>query len=85
MKRFLLIIATAFTLSVPAFAHAANYADTIEVLKAAGASSAFFHTAYAYAVFPTAGGGFVVGATLAGQKYPYKARGAGRPRCVCHE
>jgi len=40
-----------------------KYDDTIRIFKAAGESSRFFDSAYAYAVFPTVGkGGFVVGA-----------------------
>lgn len=46
-------------------AFADNYSDTIAVFKQSGASAHFFHSAYAYAVFPTVGeGGFIVGAAV---------------------
>ena len=41
---------------------AQKYAETISLFKHAGASAAFFHHSYAYAVFPTIGeGAFIVG------------------------
>ena len=62
LKRLLQILAlftVALTMS-PAWAD--DYTDTIKVFKEAGASGAFFNTAYGYAVFPTiAKGGVGVG------------------------
>lgn len=59
------------------FARAAGYTETIDVFKKAGISAEFFRHAYAYAVFPTiAKGGLMYAATLAGQKYSHKPRGA---------
>jgi lipid-binding SYLF domain-containing protein len=49
-------IASALFLAV-GVAHAAKYADTIELFKHAGESAVFFHKSYAYAVFPTVGEG----------------------------
>ncbi len=44
-------------------AFADSYGDTVALFERAGASKEFFHSSYAYAVFPTIGkGGFVVGA-----------------------
>ena len=43
-------------------AHADEYSDTVDMFRHAGASASFFHTSYAYAVFPTIGkGGFGIG------------------------
>lgn len=47
-------------------AFADEYASALANFKAAGASSQFFHTAYAYALFPDVGkGAFVVGGEAA--------------------
>jgi lipid-binding SYLF domain-containing protein len=52
-------------LLIAGMAHAAKYADTINLFRNAGESASFFHRSYAYAVFPTVGeGGFVVGGAL---------------------
>jgi lipid-binding SYLF domain-containing protein len=43
-------------------AHADKYSDTAALFRNAGDSTQFFHTSYAYAVFPTIGeAGFIVG------------------------
>jgi lipid-binding SYLF domain-containing protein len=61
IKRAIAACAVA-ALSVGSAYAAANYHDTINNFKHAGASAAFFDKSYAYAVFPTVGeGGFVVG------------------------
>lgn len=49
--RFLALSAT----FLPVSAAADDYGDTIELFRAAGASSKFFDDAYGYAVFPTIG------------------------------
>ena len=52
-------------LCLSGFSRADSYSETVDVFKKAGASAAFFKTAYAYAVFPTVGeGGFIVGAAI---------------------
>lgn len=48
--------------AAPFVAHADNYSDAIANFREAGASRDFFHSAYAYAVFPNIGeGAFIVG------------------------
>jgi lipid-binding SYLF domain-containing protein len=50
------------SLFVVSLAHADEYADTIEVFKAAGESSSFFKRSHGWAVFPTIGkGGIGIG------------------------
>ena len=65
MKR-LSVLFGIVALSISSFAHAAaGYIETLDVFKKAGASAAFFKTAYAYAVFSIMGeGGFMVGAAI---------------------
>jgi lipid-binding SYLF domain-containing protein len=49
-------------LAISSVASANKYVDTIALFKNAGESSAFFSSAYGYAVFPTIGkGGLIVG------------------------
>ena len=63
-RRIWLSLCVAFTFAAP-LASANNYSDAIANFKAAGESSNFFHTCYAYAIFPNVGeGGFVVGGQL---------------------
>jgi lipid-binding SYLF domain-containing protein len=59
-----LIYAVSVVLTLPcATALAASYAETTDLFKHAGASSAFFANCYGYAVFPTVGkGGLGIGA-----------------------
>jgi lipid-binding SYLF domain-containing protein len=57
-----LAFCAAAALTAPYAAHADNYTDAITNFRAAGESREFFHTAYAYAVFPNVGeGAFIVG------------------------
>ena len=64
------LITRAFSLApalllMAGMAHAGKYADTINLFRNAGESSAFFDKSYAYAVFPTVGeAGFGVGGAL---------------------
>lgn len=61
-KRLLSIFAAFLMVLSGSPALADEYSDAIGVFKNAGASSAFFKSAYGYAVFPTIGkAGFVVG------------------------
>ena len=56
--------ATALLL-IAGVAHAGKYADTVNLFRNAGESSAFFNNCYAYAVFPTVGeAGLGVGGAL---------------------
>jgi lipid-binding SYLF domain-containing protein len=58
-----LLLALVTALVLPGIALASRYTDTLTLFKNAGASAAYFHDSYAYAVFPTIGeGGLVVGA-----------------------
>jgi lipid-binding SYLF domain-containing protein len=58
-------LASAVSLMIVSTAYADNYSDTIAVFERSGASAAYFHHSYAYAVFPTVGeGGFIVGVAL---------------------
>jgi lipid-binding SYLF domain-containing protein len=71
LRKFMAV--TAFLLLVMPFgsALADKYAETIQIFKNAGESSAYFGNSYGYAVFPTVGkGGLVVGgATGEGRVY----------------
>jgi lipid-binding SYLF domain-containing protein len=61
-RSFWLAVCAAGVLGAPLAADADNYSDAIANFKAAGESRDFFHSSYAYAVFPNIGeGGFVVG------------------------
>jgi lipid-binding SYLF domain-containing protein len=65
MKKWHGLTGMACCLLIASTAYADNYSDTIAVFKQSGASAAYFHDSYAYAVFPTVGeGGFVVGVAL---------------------
>lgn len=60
MKKLKLLLAGAMLLASPAWAD--KYSDALENFRAAGESSKFLDTAYAYALFPTVGkGGIVIG------------------------
>jgi len=77
--RFLSRFITGLLLSASLFSvqvRANDYADTIELFKAAGESSNFFNTAYGFAVFPTIakaaiaiGGAYGKGRVYAGGKH----------------
>jgi lipid-binding SYLF domain-containing protein len=60
VNRTLGYVASAVLLLWGAASWADDYADTVALFKNAGASSAFFKTAYGYAVFPTIGSGALV-------------------------
>jgi lipid-binding SYLF domain-containing protein len=56
---------TTALLLIAGVAHAGKYADTVNLFRNAGESSAFFNNCYAYAVFPTVGeAGLGVGGAL---------------------
>src|ERR1700744_4881660 len=58
----LILSASIFTAAIAAPAFAGEDTDTINLFKNAGRSSAYFNTAYGYAVFPNIGkAGIVVG------------------------
>ncbi|HWW20816.1 MAG TPA: lipid-binding SYLF domain-containing protein [Steroidobacteraceae bacterium] len=60
-----LALYAAAALTSPFAANANNYADAITNFRAAGESRDFFHSAYAYAVFPNVGeGALVVGGQI---------------------
>ena len=62
MKLIRSVLAVVAMLAISSVASANKYVDTIALFKNAGESSAFFSTAYGYAVFPTIGkGGLIVG------------------------
>jgi lipid-binding SYLF domain-containing protein len=62
MKLIRSVLAVVAMLAITSVASANKYVDTIALFKNAGESSAFFSTAYGYAVFPTIGkGGLIVG------------------------
>ena len=48
-------LASAVSLMMMSTAYADNYSDTIAVFKRSGASAAYFHHSYAYAVFSDGG------------------------------
>jgi len=60
VKRTLGYVAGAVLLLCAAASWADEYSDTVTLFKNAGASSAFFKTAYGYAVFPSIGKGALV-------------------------
>jgi len=77
-RRIWLSLCVAFTFAAP-LASANNYSDAIANFKAAGESSNFFHTCYAYAIFPNVGeGGFVVGGQLGKGRVYQQGRLIGR-------
>jgi len=62
MKLIRSVLAVVAMLAISSVASANKYVDTIALFKNAGESSAFFSSAYGYAVFPTIGkGGLIVG------------------------
>jgi len=62
MKLIRSVLAVVAMLAISSIASANKYVDTIALFKNAGESSAFFSSAYGYAVFPTIGkGGLIVG------------------------
>jgi lipid-binding SYLF domain-containing protein len=62
MKLIRSVLAVIALLAISSVASANKYVDTIALFKNAGESSAFFSSAYGYAVFPTIGkGGLIVG------------------------
>ncbi len=62
MTRTLSFLGGVLLLLCAAASSADEYSDTVKVFKNAGASKAFFHNSYGYAVFPTIGkGGLGVG------------------------
>jgi lipid-binding SYLF domain-containing protein len=72
MSRKLTVVTAFLLLAVPfGTALADKYAETVELFKNAGQSSAYFDNSYGYAVFPTIGkGGLVVGGAAGkGQVY----------------
>jgi|HubBroStandDraft_1064217.scaffolds.fasta_scaffold19295_2 lipid-binding SYLF domain-containing protein len=61
----LMLFGAAAALMASSVAHSDNYSDAVANFRAAGESRAFFHTAYAYAVFPNVGeAGFIVGGQI---------------------
>ena len=66
-----LALCAAALLTAPFAVHADNYSDAIANFRDAGESRDFFHSAYAYAVFPNIGeGAFLVGGQVGkGQVY----------------
>jgi lipid-binding SYLF domain-containing protein len=65
MKKCLGLAIAVGSMLIGSTALADSYSDTIAVFKQSGASAAYFHDCYGYAVFPTVGeGGFIVGAAL---------------------
>ena len=62
IKRFYAVIASLMLISLSQLSVADDYGDTLSAFKEAGETSAFFNSAYGYAVFPTIGkGGIGIG------------------------
>jgi len=59
IRRFKLLTALLFLISMSGSAWADDYTETIKIFKKAGASSGFFDNSYGYAIFPTIGKGGV--------------------------
>jgi lipid-binding SYLF domain-containing protein len=65
MKKWFGLASAMCAMFIGGTAFADSYSDTIAIFKQSGASAAYFHGSYGYAVFPTVGeGGFIVGAAL---------------------